>query len=1256
MAGRSKKAKQDNPPVASHDEVASHGNEEQQPQPPSGSTMIGHKRQSCQAIILRRKSPDDINSNQSLGGDSENVNAEGPTVDQPQNTKRQKTGGTEVFAFVASLNKDLNFEQKGVIIEKEFGGLLDLAANSMPGDLSQWIMRHYDPEMSQIVIPEMGKIPVDAASVRRIWGLPNRGRKVCFDNRPEITKAMYNISNITSKNSPTLTNWCKMIKEMNGSHDDDFVRAWLALAFSSFLAPSTSLSISPKSFPAVMDVNVITETNICQFVVDQLKLAFTLGRRNKKVVCCCVFHIVLLYLDSLDVDEPIPNLVPRVSVWNSDLISKVIKKDRKAPGEYDNLRLKTEFSRCADDSLFGSMDHITKFVATRLPESYDKTKQKKLTGMVHEMCSVISHAVGKLVTGFGRIDDDEWGARTTDPDDVETSRRQSKRRRQQVPAGTDSLPSDEESFISDDDGSEDDHGENDEVSEDKDNDGSEEDGSSDSDDGDEVGTSGNGGSGSNGGSGGTRPSVDDEQCTLQFLFEKRRHNKKKKSRDEADSICVRDLVMTDLKTVASPTPCFSLFEMREMLDIEDRSLALEAKRIFEELLSAKDLDLSFTFNPEKICPKEIRRKVMREIGSALEVGEPKQVGHNQVRLPPFPKKKKSVSFILEPIVMNETGGDPQTFRSENSKYGQGGKARQPTMKESGASQQQYEAISEVKEASNGNDETQLLNNMLPQLSISRVRLKADWGKLQDLKASPQAVLLNDAGLEKEKENIPPTVSCMEIKREQDKIVETTTNISEQKLLTALGKLPVCSTVDAKHEAKSVSEVVQESSQENLFHLSDVEDRFQKFMSLSGNSTNALEVNVLDVSELSARFAHPNSKNPQINPTKIEQQHQSKSERSAAFYSEYCPAPSFDLGIDDLPIASVDDRAHQSEGSSGFDDHEFKELSVPMHPTIEIIDDDYVFDLEGIDELCAEAGCSAGIITEQNMYQTPQKNSKQGEVGSGSKIYSSSSSGEMPPQRFERRIIKPPPCKRSPFIDYNEKKVYMSKPEANRLYASVILHGRLNEEASPDADTSAMLIEYGGYFVTVRELAKSMKKEGFVLSHVMEVGIQSIMFNLPPDSKKVLMPLRFSIWLQKMELTSKELIWTVKIWDRRFEVLDSWRTLKNKSLDVCARKIVASVRVLWEEHYARSHTCLDDFGLVNIDVPQQDNEFDCGIFALTIANSWDGRAVPKFTAKDVPNIRKQLTNSWVDNVHNNAPWKAILKLAMINASSALRKCF
>ncbi|KAI5018394.1 hypothetical protein ZWY2020_043282 [Hordeum vulgare] len=603
------------------------------------------------------------------GGDSENVNAKGPTVDQPQNTKRQKTGGTEGRrnraspARIFKLNKDLNFEQKGVMIEKELGGLLDLAVNSMPGDLSQWIMRHYDPEMSQIVIPERGKIPVDAASVRRIWGFPNRERK----------------------------------------------------------------------------------------------------------------------------------------------------------------------------------------------------KQKKLTGMVHKMCSVISHVVGKLVSWFGRIDDDEWWAWTTDPDDVETSRRQSKRRRQQVPAGIDSLPSDEESFISNDDGSAEDHSENDEVCEDKDNDGSEEDGSSNNDDGDEVGTSVHMGR------------------EVEIDGNKDKEDEEEGKEDDDDD------------------------EVREMLDIEDRSLALETKRIFEELLIAKDLDLPFTFNPEEICPKEIRGKVMREIGSALEVGEPKQVGHNQVPPPLLPKKKKSVSFILEPIVMNEAGGDPQTFRSENSKYGQGAKARQPAMKKSGASQQQYEAISEVKESSNGIDETQLLNNMLPS-SICPGLASKQTGK----QASCTQVMATQS-----KQEASPTAfqpSLAEATLNATRVVPIQVKKGGNTLSVSKAKPGGTQPLDAKHEAKSVSEVVQASSQENLFHLSDVEDRFEKFMSLSGKTTNALEVNVLDVSELLA---------------------------------------------------------------------------------------------------------------------------------------------------------------------------------------------------------SAMVIAYGGYFVTVRELTKSMKKEGFVLSHVMEVGIQSIMVNLPPDSKKVLMLLRFS---------------------------------------------------------------------------------------------------------------------------------------------------
>lgn len=56
-------------------------------------------------------------------------------------------------------------------------------------------------------------------------------------------------------------------------------------------------------------------------------------------VLCSFSSMQLLYLDSLDVDEHMPAMVPRVSIWNTDLIAKVIKKDQKRQGEFGKLRV-----------------------------------------------------------------------------------------------------------------------------------------------------------------------------------------------------------------------------------------------------------------------------------------------------------------------------------------------------------------------------------------------------------------------------------------------------------------------------------------------------------------------------------------------------------------------------------------------------------------------------------------------------------------------------------------------------------------------------------------------------------------------------------------------------------------------------------------------------------------------------------------------------------------------------------------------------
>ena len=190
------------------------------------------------------------------------------------------------------LNGALVSAQKILIVDKQFGGLLNLGSCTMPADLSQWVMKCYDHEKSELVIPDRGRIPVDAESVYRIWGLPNSGLKVCYEMKQDIIRAINEEYGFPGINAPEKTAWCKMIKEMNGAADDRFLRAWAVVAFDCFLAPTTGLKVSPRSYPALNDVKLLSRTNICQFVVDQIRIAFgALG--NKKSVVCCVFHLVV---------------------------------------------------------------------------------------------------------------------------------------------------------------------------------------------------------------------------------------------------------------------------------------------------------------------------------------------------------------------------------------------------------------------------------------------------------------------------------------------------------------------------------------------------------------------------------------------------------------------------------------------------------------------------------------------------------------------------------------------------------------------------------------------------------------------------------------------------------------------------------------------------------------------------------------------------------------------------------------------------
>ena len=177
------------------------------------------------------------------------------------------------------------------------------------------------------------------------------------------------------------------------------------------------------------------------------------------------------------------------------------------------------------------------------------------------------------------------------------------------------------------------------------------------------------------------------------------------------------------------------------------------------------------------------------------------------------------------------------------------------------------------------------------------------------------------------------------------------------------------------------------------------------------------------------------------------------QRPAGIFDDCCQPNGYELGSVDILGTSIDEGVLEVQLSQQI--NRASRSIVDMYPeakektsmVIEIPDDDLLWDLEEIDLACEEAEKRAqGRRTQYSMenlsptnFQTPEKTCcKDGEFGS------SSSSGEIT-NKFERRIIKPPACKRSPFVDYNENRLSHCTPVVNRMYAAVLLHARLSEE-------------------------------------------------------------------------------------------------------------------------------------------------------------------------------------------------------------------
>uniref|UniRef100_K4AAV6 Aminotransferase-like plant mobile domain-containing protein n=1 Tax=Setaria italica TaxID=4555 RepID=K4AAV6_SETIT len=193
---------------------------------------------------------------------------------------------------IVRLYPHLTPDQRKMIEDAGFGGLLKIGCPTFPLGFCGWLLRRFDTDYCELVIKGRGRIPVTSDSVHRVLGIPNGGGDVKYGLDEDAMAFMSDKLDASGKYWPTVSSIENSLKQMK-SADEHFLRTFMVLVISSFLCPTTSLRISPRCFPPLVDIKSIRELNWCKFVVEQLRKSVrAFARKGKNSVPGCLFYLV----------------------------------------------------------------------------------------------------------------------------------------------------------------------------------------------------------------------------------------------------------------------------------------------------------------------------------------------------------------------------------------------------------------------------------------------------------------------------------------------------------------------------------------------------------------------------------------------------------------------------------------------------------------------------------------------------------------------------------------------------------------------------------------------------------------------------------------------------------------------------------------------------------------------------------------------------------------------------------------------------
>ena len=184
--------------------------------------------------------------------------------------------------------------QKKMIRDVDFGGLLKIECPTIPAAFANWLtVECFDAETSELVLPCRGRISVTTQSVSDIFQLPNKGDEAKYELDVDAINFIQSKYDIVRGSAPKIEEILNRIKS-NKVANEDILRSWLMIAVSTFLCLPTSLGISPRCSPPLVDLSRVKKLNWCEFVVNQLKAAAKKLNKNNSFKGCILLLVVSL--------------------------------------------------------------------------------------------------------------------------------------------------------------------------------------------------------------------------------------------------------------------------------------------------------------------------------------------------------------------------------------------------------------------------------------------------------------------------------------------------------------------------------------------------------------------------------------------------------------------------------------------------------------------------------------------------------------------------------------------------------------------------------------------------------------------------------------------------------------------------------------------------------------------------------------------------------------------------------------------------